>query len=94
MTSETRLFAYMSVPCWALWLFAFIDMLLGNPTAINGVIGIGFAATLITAAALAFRHQDRPVRETESKPDYAKIVSLERELGINADQHEKKRRAS
>lgn len=86
MSGETRLFTYMAVPCWMLWTWAFADMLLGNPTAINGVIGIGFAATL------AFRHQDRPTRETETKPDYAKIVRLERELGIDAGQHEKKRR--
>lgn len=82
MSGEMRLFAYMAVPCWALWVWAFVDMLLGNPTAINGVIGIGLGASIISAAALALRRQDRPQHAVPPKPDYAKIERLERELGL------------
>lgn len=93
MSSETRAFTYMAVPCWAVWTWAFIDMLQGNPTAINAVVGLGLGGSMISAAAIAFRQQDRRQARVRLKPDLAKIQRLERELGIGG-QIEKKRRQS
>ncbi|MFD9276903.1 hypothetical protein ACFWD7_06370 [Streptomyces mirabilis] len=89
MSGETRALAYMAVPCWAIWTWAFIDMLRGNPTAINAVVGLGLGGGMISAAAIALRQQDRHQARAQLKPDLAKIERLERELGIG-EQLEKK----
>lgn len=82
MSTETKLLIAFAGICWTVWSWAFVAMLLGNPTAINGVVGIGIPALMCTAAAVIFHRDDKPARPVESKPDYAAIAQLERELGI------------
>lgn len=42
---------------WLLCGLAVLDMQLGNPTAINGVIGAGFGAAIATVYAILLRRR-------------------------------------
>ncbi|MFD7964081.1 hypothetical protein ACFV5J_25090 [Streptomyces zaomyceticus] len=47
--------AYLAAALWLITLAATLDALLGNETAINGVIGAGVPALAITTAAVGHR---------------------------------------
>lgn len=49
----------IAVICWLVALVALVDLLLGNPGAINGVVGAGFGAVVMTVTACWMRRQDR-----------------------------------
>jgi hypothetical protein len=59
VTSETKTFTIIAVIGWFITAAATVDMALGNPTAINGVIGAGFGATVFTLTAWGMWRQDR-----------------------------------
>jgi hypothetical protein len=44
--------------CWLVALAALVDLLLGNQGAINGVVGAGFGAVIMTVTACWMRRQD------------------------------------
>jgi hypothetical protein len=50
-----NVFAIFAAILWLCFIAAIVDMQLGNPTAINGVIGASVAATLVTVAAVMWR---------------------------------------
>lgn len=60
---------------WALVIAAAVSMALGNPTAINAVIGLPIPAAFITWTAWTFRRQDRRHAERMS----AQRARLDRE---------------
>ncbi|MFD3999854.1 hypothetical protein [Streptomyces rubiginosohelvolus] len=81
MNPEVKIMATASASSFVIFVWACIDMMLGNPTAINGAIafGVGFA---ICAACAVSLWDDKPVPTAHPKPDYDRIAALEVELGI------------
>lgn len=58
MSAEVKTFAAVAILGWLITAAAIVSMVLGNPTAINGVIGAGVGAATFTAAAVAMHRQD------------------------------------
>lgn len=52
MDELTKGTAVLAAICWLFALVAAVDLWLGNPSAVNGVIGGGIPALAITAAAV------------------------------------------
>jgi hypothetical protein len=81
MNAEVKIMASFGALSFAIFVWAFVDMLLGSSTAINGVIAFGFCAAVSVPCAASLR-DDKPRLVAVPKPDYAKIAALEIELGI------------
>lgn len=58
-SAETKLTAAVAVGLAIVTIVAAIDMVHGNPTAINGVIGAGFGTIVMGWASLALYRLDR-----------------------------------
>jgi hypothetical protein len=82
MIGEVKFLAGLGSGVVMIALIATVSMVLGNPTAINAVIGCGFSGTcFLAAAALLHGLSARP--RSRNKPDYDKIDRLEEELGMS-----------
>ena len=51
-----RAFWVMTAGCAVLLVLAVVEMLRGNETAVNGVVGAGFGVVASGVVALVFRH--------------------------------------
>jgi len=58
VSAEVKTFAAVAVLGWIITAAAVVSMVLGNPTAINGVIGAGVGSAAFTAAAVVMHRQD------------------------------------
>lgn len=59
MSSTTRGTAAIAALCWLIVAAATIDMVLGNPTAINAVIGCSIPGAFLTYWTWSLYRQDR-----------------------------------
>lgn len=82
MIGEVKFLAGLGSGVVVIALIATVSMVLGNPTAINAVIGCGFSGTCFLAAA-ALLHGLSARSRISNKPYYDKIARLEAELGIS-----------
>jgi hypothetical protein len=81
VNGEVKFLTFASTLCWGIFTWAFIDMLMGNPTAIEGVVSLGILGIPFTVGAVALHRLDKP-SVAGARPDYQKIADLEHELGI------------
>ncbi|GAA2929579.1 hypothetical protein [Streptomyces enissocaesilis] len=84
MSTETKTLGAMAAVLCLITIVASIDMALGNPTAINGVVAFGAVGLLTAIGAWGLRRQDKELAagDRRPRPDYALIARLERELGL------------
>jgi hypothetical protein len=58
-SSETRGAVVFAAIIWSIVAFAAVSMALGNPTAINGVLGGSIPGLFVTVWAVIFARDDR-----------------------------------
>ncbi|AKZ60743.1 exported protein of unknown function (plasmid) [Streptomyces ambofaciens ATCC 23877] len=82
MSGETKTFGTVGVIAWLITAVAAVDMALGNPSAINGVIGAGVGAAAFTWMAWTMHREDELDRPQPVVPrvDLNRIAVLEHEL--------------
>lgn len=57
--TPARFFACFAASLWLVVAVASVSMALGNPTALNAVLGAGIPAVFVTVWAWAFHRQDQ-----------------------------------
>lgn len=62
LSGETRSAIVFAAVLWSIVAFASVAMALGNPTAINAVLGCSIPGAFVTAWAVVFARQDRRLR--------------------------------